>query len=335
MKARNKLRGKRLRTYNRIEISGQALRANSRFFHTLTGGNVIPVLKGNAYGHGIPQVTAALNVDRPNWMPYLAVDSYAEALQVRQLSEIPVLILGKLLPFNVAYIDQRDFAFAVSDKQTIIALGKTHHHIKLHLELNSGMNRYGISPDAAEEYVKLIQKYPNLELEGVMSHLADSEGAASDASVRPVAIFDETIDTIEQLAGPIRFKHIAQTAGSVRVVSRHANTVRIGVGIYGVNPFSRDHFLHDRLHDIRPSLCLVSTVSQIQEVGVGEGVGYNYNFRAQRPSRIAVLPIGYYEGVPSIFGSTPFGGTDRQPAFALKGERTALSKWPSNYVSHH
>ena len=281
-------------TYNRIKVSRSAILHNLALFEKLSGKPAIPVLKGNAYGHGISQVAEALKGRK---LPYIAVDGYFEALRIREVSDQPVLVMGAILPENYRRIKYSNFAFVVQDEASIHALGKTKKRINIHLEINTGMNRYGVKSREAADLAKLIQSYNNLTLEGVMSHLADSDG--DDQATVDVAVqqFDECVETIMTTGAMPTMFHIAQSAGSIKAQSRYANAFRLGIGLYGLNPFPPSHKLHRQLKDLRPALKLVSAITKIITLKKGDKVGYNYIFTAPQDMRIGVLPLGYYEGL--------------------------------------
>ncbi|HKX23715.1 MAG TPA: alanine racemase [Candidatus Saccharimonadales bacterium] len=280
--------------HNRIEVSRSAILHNVDLFARLSGKGVIPVLKGNAYGHGIEQVASALKGRK---LRYIAVDGYFEALRVRKVSRQPVLVMGAIRPENFAKLKYSGFAFAVQDAETIEALAATGKHIKVHIECNTGMNRYGARPDDAIELAKLILTKPNLQLEGIMSHLADSDGDDPTTVAAAVEQFDETVESIRALGAEPSIIHIAQTAGSAIAESKHANALRLGIGLYGINPFAASHRLHAKLKGLRPAMRFISTVTKVTDLKKGDKVSYNYTFTAPRDVRIGVLPVGYYEGL--------------------------------------
>jgi alanine racemase len=307
-------RNRDFNTYSRVEVSASALQHNLNFFRKLSEQQVIPVLKGNAYGHGIELVADAITRSKPAWMPYIAVDSYVEALRVRTVNEWPVLIMGAIRPENFKKLRYDNFAFVVSDQVAIDALGRTGKRLKLHMELNTGMNRYGCRPQEVNVLVETILGYPNLTLEGVMSHLADSDGTRRETVDEAVALFDETVSRLK-VTHPgleLKFIHIAQTAGVARVKSAQVNTVRPGIGLYGINPYTFDHPNFKDLEGLRPALQVISTITHTQNVAVDEGVSYNYIFRASRPMKVGIIPFGYYEGLPrelSSVGKVSVGDT--------------------------
>jgi alanine racemase len=281
-------------THNRIEISKSAILHNLDLFEHLSGLPAIPVLKGNAYGHGVAEVATAL---KGRDLPYIAVDGYFEALRIREVSSQPVLVMGAILPQNYKRLKYDNFAFVVHDLASIKALGETGKRVKVHLEVNTGMNRYGARQDEITELAKAILHYKHLTLEGIMSHLADSDG--DDPSTVDVAVerFDACVDAVRAAGAKPTIFHVAQSAGSLRARSKYANAFRLGVGLYGINPFPQEHQLHNKLTDLQPALRLVSTITKVIELHKGDKVSYNYTFTAPKDMRIGILPLGYYEGV--------------------------------------
>jgi alanine racemase len=281
--------------HNHIEVSRTAILHNIDTFKRLGNLQVIPVLKGNAYGHGITTVAKAL---KGNDIPYIAVDGYYEALRIREISSQPVLVMGAILPQNFARMKYDNFAFVVQDAATIHALGKTKKSIKVHLECNTGMNRYGVAPTEIEKLTNIILGYKNLTLEGVMSHLADSDGDDPKTVATAVVLFDSCVEKVREVGANPTIIHVAQSAGSLKARSKYANAIRLGIGTYGINPFPKNHALHEKLQaELRPALKLTSTITKVIELDKGDQVSYNYTFTAPKKMKIGVLPLGYYEGV--------------------------------------
>lgn len=288
--------------HNTIEVSRSALLHNLDLFTRLSDKPVIPILKGDAYGHGIGLVAKALQGRK---LTYIAVDGYFEALRIREVSKQPVLVMGAILPENFARMRYDNFAFVVQDTATIDALGKTGKHIKVHLECNTGMNRYGADANDVAALAKQILRYKNLELEGVMSHLADSDGDDPATVDTAVAQFDACVELVRATGAHPTILHVAQSAGSLKARSRYANTARLGLGLYGINPFPASHTLYGKLQsDLRPALKLTSTITKIARLQKGDKVSYNYTFTAPKAMTIGVLPLGYYEGINRALSNT-------------------------------
>jgi alanine racemase len=130
-----------------------------------------------------------------------------------------------------------------------------------------------------------------------MSHLADSDGVDPATVDTAVGEFDACVDAVRAAGAHPTILHIAQSAGSIKAKSKYANAFRLGIGLYGINPFPRSHTLHKQLKDLQPALRLVSTITKIIELRKGDKVSYNYTFTAPRAMKVGVLPLGYYEGV--------------------------------------
>lgn len=281
--------------FNTVEVSGRAIRSNIDFFKTRTGQAVIPVLKGNAYGHGIEHVAQAIPAGA---VVRIAVDGYFEALRVLEASRHPVLVMGPILPQNYRHLRYDRVAYVVHDATTVTAIGDTGRMAQLHVEINSGMNRMGVKLEDLPALLKLIAAYPRLQIEGVMTHLADSDGTSQATVDDAVKLFDEAVELVRLAGFTPSLLHTAQTAASVRAHSEYANTLRLGIGTYGVNPFSPGHPQFDELQaGLKPALRLVSRIAKIIDLKAGDKVSYNYTFTAPRAMRIGVLPLGYYEGV--------------------------------------
>ncbi len=288
--------------HNNVLISRAAVLNNFDVFAKLSpGGMVIPVLKSNAYGHGLEEVATIL---KERASPYLAVDGYFEALRIRAVSRQPVLVMGAIAPENFERMTFGNDAFVVGDERTVEALGQTGRRVRVHVELETGMRRYGVAMDDLAGLLAAIKRYPRLELEGVMSHLADADNPRDDSyTMMQAERFDHGVEQVLAAGFAPKYVHLAQSAGSVKAHSKYANAVRVGIAMYGVSPFIAGDPAAGELSTLRPVLELRSTITKILDINEGETVSYGGTFMAQRKSRIGVLPLGYFEGVPRVFSN--------------------------------
>lgn len=285
-------------TLNEITVSKSAILHNFDFFASLAPkGYVIPVLKSNAYGHGIEEVATILK-DRD--IPYIAVDGYYEGLAVHAVSKNQrVLVMGAIHPNNYKDLHYRNFAFVVHDNETIEALGKTGRNVAVHIELDTGMTRHGVSLKELPEFLTLLAQYKNLVVEGVMTHLADADNAQDNTYTQiQTEAFDKAVALIKDSGFQPHFIHIAQSAGSTKVTSKYANTLRVGIALYGVTPLSEADNSDQKMQSLLPALSLYSRVTKINNVESGTSVSYSRTFTTSGASRIGTLPLGYYEGIP-------------------------------------
>ncbi len=285
------------RTLNLIELDRRRFLHNFNFFkRNNPGAEVIPVLKGNAYGHGLSEVAQILNeID----CDFIAVDGYFEAAKIRDITKHQILVMGYILPANSHLLDTKKCSFVVQDIAGLRALGSLRKPVRVHMELNTGMNRMGLQPEEVDSYLAELQRHKNLQLEGVMSHLADADNVIDDSfTKKQVSLFDKLVAKIQTAGFEPKYIHIGQTAGSVKVKSSYANALRVGLGLYGINPLNSEDSHHVELVGLRPALELKSTILKILELQKGNKVSYNGIFTAPKKMKIGVLPLGYYEGVP-------------------------------------
>lgn len=292
-----KFSGNKYRTLNRIELNRAHVLHNVALLQKQhPDSSVILVLKGNAYGHGLEEMAQILNDADCS---LLAVDGYFEAAKILAHTRHRILVMGYILPENVHLLDTKKCSFVVQDMAGLHAFGKLRRPVRVHLELNTGMNRLGLQPHELAEYLHALKQYPNLQLEGVMSHLADADNEIDDSyTTWQITLFDELVEKIYAAALRPKLIHIAQTAGTTKARSHCANGLRLGIGLYGINPLASNDSKYHELEKLRPVLELKSTIIKIIDLQKGDKVSYNGTFTAPARMRVAVLPLGYYEGVP-------------------------------------
>jgi len=292
-----KLRSTDYQTLNWIELS------RSRTLHNVSeiqklhqDWEVIPVLKGNAYGHGLEEMAEILNGADCH---FVAVDGYFEAAKIRDITHHRILVMGYILPENMHLLDIKHCSFVVQDIAGLRAFGSLKKPVNIHMELNTGFNRLGLQADEIEEYLRELKKHTNLRLEGIMTHLADADNPDDDAFTRrQVEQFDYLVENILKEGFKPSLIHIAQTAGSTKAASRFANALRLGIGLYGINPLEPGDPHYHELANLQPVLTLKSHIIKVIDLKKGDRVSYNGTFAAPKSMRIGVLPLGYYEGIP-------------------------------------
>ena len=293
------------KTLNTIEISKKRLIHNFNYIQKKNPEfGLIPVLKANAYGHGLMQVGEILNGVKCD---FIAVDGYFEAAKLLGITKHRLLVLGYILPDNYPLLDTKRCSYVIQDVDSLRSIALTNKPVNVHLEINTGMNRLGINPKDITQYLNTIKKYSNLHLEGVMSHLADADNESDDSvTIKQVEIFDRSVEIIKNMGFTLKYIHIAQSAGSTKAKSRYANSIRLGIALYGINPLDKKDRKFKELEPLLPVLALKSTIVKTEKLEVGDRVSYNGIYQAESPKKIATLPLGYYEGVPrrlSNFGS--------------------------------
>ncbi len=285
---------RKLETHNLITISRQAILHNYDFIQNLRPGSQIwPVLKSNAYGHGIQQVAGILKARK---FAYVVVDSYYEALKIWEVSSQKVLLIGVPPLANLEHFDYSRLALIVYDQETVHRLGSLAKKIKVHLKLNTGLNRQGIKPEQVPEFLATLGQYPQLELEGVCSHLASADDESENAYTKgQEEKFLQVIKQIKQAGFQPKYLHLANTPGTTKINSEVCNTVRLGLGLYGLNPIDSNDSKWPELNGLRPALRFTSKIIHTIDLEPGDRVSYAGTFMAPKPMKIALLPVGYYE----------------------------------------
>ncbi|GIW53945.1 MAG: alanine racemase [Nitrospiraceae bacterium] len=259
-----------------------------------TSCEIIAVVKANAYGHGLVEVASALlrlGVAR------LGVASLDEGLALRQAGiEAAILVMGAAFPHQLPDMIAHRLTPVLYDAGLADAFAKQlvsrHEPYPVHLKVDTGMGRLGFSP---EEVLPLLQrpafKGP-LRAEGLMTHLADADSEERDYTEGQLARFRVLLDRIKQSGLAVPLIHTANSAAILRYPSSHFTAVRPGIMLYGYHTLPAG----DPAPDLKPVLSLTTTIAQIRSIPKGGSVSYNRTFIAQRPSRVAILPIGYADG---------------------------------------
>lgn len=274
-----------------ITLDGAALAHNYRTFQSIRPQTYIaPVLKSNAYGHGLVLIARKLNELNP---PFFVVDSYYEALILKNEGiQSDVLVLGYIKPENIFRTKEKGVVFTIT---TFAQLEKISANLKrptrFHLKVDTGMHRQGIAASELLDAIACINKNKNIVLEGVCSHFADADTPHSDYMDKQIALWNEIRSILTKKFSSIRYTHIEATAGTAWANKVSANVCRVGIGLYGINPASWHRLL------LRPVLTMESVVVGIKQLKQGDCVGYNATYCAPRDMVIATIPVGYYEGI--------------------------------------
>ncbi|HMS84397.1 MAG TPA: alanine racemase [Nitrospira sp.] len=257
--------------------------------------DIMPVVKANAYGHGAIQAAQTLI---QHGVTRLAVFSTAEGVVLRQAGvTVPIVTLGPVFPQQINALFSYRLTPVVSDCSTLESIAQ--HAASqatrwpIHLKVETGMGRLGLSERELESVIN-TQKFPSsLHLEGLMSHFADSDGPDSIATEEQLRRFNRAIRVVVDGGFHVPLIHLANSGGVIRVPSSHFTLVRPGIMLYGY------HTLPSTVPapDLQPVLSLTTHIAQLRTIQPGGTVSYNQTFTAQRLTRIAILPIGYADGL--------------------------------------
>lgn len=274
-----------------VSISRERLLANLRAYQERYPKQAIaPVLKSNAYGHGLSLVASVL--DRED-IVFLMVDSLFEARKLRRDGiRAKIVVMGYVRPEQIASCRLRDIEFAITDIEQLRTLSASATRpTALHLKIDTGMHRQGLLPQELDAAIACIAAHPLLCVTGAATHLADADSADDTMTKKQLAIWNASVARLDEAFSTIRYRHAAATKGAYWSTTYPMNVVRIGMGLYGCDTSAASDL------PLLPVLSMRSSIVSIREIPAGESVGYNGTFVAARPSRIATVPAGYYEGI--------------------------------------
>lgn len=257
-----------------------------------------PVLKANAYGHGLEQTLKILKVSED--IPFAVVDSHFEArVAEKHAPNLQTLVIGYARLTSIAETSFNRSAFAIVsiDQLKEISFGLRSKK-RFHLKIDTGMYRQGVPMAEIKEAVRLIANNPKIIIEGLCSHLADPENEAE--TLKQIANWNSVSGYLKKEFSGVKYTHLAATGGVKYSGKIDANLVRLGIGFYGIDGTSQN-FL-----DLKPALEMSSIITGIKEVLPEEKIGYGFTFKAPNRLRLATVPAGYFEGVDRRLSNVGF-----------------------------
>ena len=275
----------------RARIDLDRLAANYDAIRAAAGVPVMPVVKADAYGHGAATVARALVAKGAR---HLAVAYVEEGVALRQSGVgVPILVLAGFAPGQAPVLAPYDLTPVVSTPRTlaaVIAHARGGVRPRAHMKVDTGMGRLGFAAEAFVE-AALRLRDAGIEIEGAMTHLASAD---EDASVtnRQLDRFDEAVAQLAARGLRPPLIHACNSAGLAYIRPTHT-LVRPGLMVYGVRPRPLSPEI-----DVLPVMQLSADVALVKDVAPGTRVSYGGRWVAQRPSRIATIPLGYADGVP-------------------------------------
>jgi alanine racemase len=265
----------------------------------LPGTQLMAVVKADAYGHGAIAVAQTALKSGASW---LGVATVPEGIELRKAGvEAPILILGatntqeqveaivrwQLQP-TLCSLKQ---ALVFSD---ILEAIKIESPLQVHLKLDTGMSRLGIHWLDCTQFVQLVARLPHLNINSVYSHLATADSPDNTVMKQQHQRFESAIAQIKEIGIEVPCLHLANSAGTLSNKSLHYDMVRVGLAVYGLYPSVH---LHSSV-DLKPVLQVKARVAHVKTIEKGSGVSYGHTFIAKKQMRLAVVGIGYADGIP-------------------------------------
>jgi alanine racemase len=282
--------------------------------HVGEGVAIMAVVKANAYGHGMVPVARMALESGASW---LAVNRVSEGVTLRQVGiHAPILVMG-YIPIAAATTAVRyDLTPTVASMTLAEALSavaaRTGKTIPVHVKIDTGMGRFGLLPDEAVDFARALHRLPALVLEGVYTHFSVADLPDKSYTHRQFAIYREIMAALEMEDIRVPMKHVANSAATLDLPEMHLNAVRPGIAIYGLRPSDEV----EPVIPLRPALTLKSRVGRVCTLPFGSSVSYGRTFVTQRPTPMALVPVGYGDGYMRL--------NSNRGAVLIHGRRAAI-----------
>ena len=290
------------------EINLDAIKNNIKYIRKRTSpqAQVMAIVKADAYGHGVCDVTATLLANGADRLGVATVD---EAIQLRNAGfDVPILILGYIPPEDIGRAIEADITltvfhdeYAETVSQKALALGKK---CKIHIKLDTGMHRIGyLCTDNEENTVSSIcriAKLSGIQPEGIFSHFAKADEADPSYTHLQFGRFCKITDKLEEMGIHIPIKHICNSAGILKYPEYHMDMVRSGIITYGLTP-NDEMDISDT--ELVPAMSFKSIVANIKTITEDAPISYGGRFVAKPGSKIATINVGYADGYSRVLSN--------------------------------
>lgn len=259
------------------------------------------VVKADGYGHGAKKIAKRVE----NTVDRFAVATIDEALEIRNVTEKPVLVLGFLHPdfYESAIINNITLTiFAFEDALNLSeAAKKCGKKATVHIKLDTGMGRIGFLPcDESVEEIKKIKELENIETEGIFTHFATADAADKEYALLQKERFDAFYESLVAEGVEIPIRHIANSAGIMEFEGFPYEAARSGIVTYGLYPSNE---VKKENLPLLPAMTLKSFIANIKTVKKGDGISYGKTFVAEKEMKIATIPVGYADGYPRLLSN--------------------------------
>lgn len=293
------------------EINLSALQHNIKVLRKQIGNQVIlaPSVKANAYGHGMVEISKIALASGADW---LCVNSLFEAEILRKNGiKAPIYIMGYVLKKDLAEAIRLHCRLVVYNKETVAELGraaeKLRKKVRVHIKVETGNNRQGVLMSEIFDFVEFARKFPFIEIEGLATHFANIEDTVDDRYARfQLENFKKTLAALATRGIHIPIPHCANSAATILFPETHFGMVRPGITVYGLWPSEEVKSAAKKRHrliSLRSVLSWKTRIAQIKEIPKGSFVGYGCTYKTKRETRLAILPVGYYDGYDRGFSN--------------------------------
>lgn len=272
-----------------MEVDNQKLKYNIEQIKKHVGNKeIMPVVKANAYGTYINK-----RLDILNLFNIIAVAIVDEAIEIRKLGyNKEIFVLNQPDIEDIKSIIEYDLTIGLSSLEFLNELDKIQSKIRVHIEIETGMNRTGVQIDKLQQYITKLKQSSNIIVEGVYTHLSSAD-CDMDYTIKQLEKFKQAVKVVKEEYEELKYIHSQASSGFLNFTDDISNLVRTGIAMYGFEPFEN---VKEKI-DIKPICTLKSKITFIKDVEEGEAVSYSKKYIADKKRKIATIPIGYADGI--------------------------------------
>lgn len=276
---------------------------------------VLAVVKADAYGHGLVPVAQAARAGGAAW---LGVAQPHEAVQLRDAGDTGRILAWLYGPeVDAEALVTRDIDVSVNAESVLTrvaqAAAEAHTTARVHVCVDTGLGREGVTMPMLEPLLDTalrLQELGHISVVGLWSHLAWADAPGHPTIDAQAAVFREALAQVEQRGIDLEVRHLANSAATLTRPDLHFDLVRPGIAVYGLPPVADPEGAN---FSLRPAMAVTSTVALVKDVEAGQGVSYGHEYVAPAPTRLALIPAGYADGV--------FRAAGNRAEVAIRGER--------------
>lgn len=273
-----------------VEVNKKNIFHNLSEFQKLSGC-IAPVLKSNAYGHGLLEVARILDDAS---VPFFVVDSYFEAHTLRYNNiKKPIVIIGYSEPDIILNNKLKHVSFVITSLDQLKKIANIKNETSIHIKVDTGMRRQGILPSQLTEAISIVKRNNNIFLDGICTHFSDADNKDKKHTQDQIKVWNKVAGNIKETFPETSYFHVSNTAGHIYLNNVVSNVSRLGIGLYGLDSGGEV----DSILKLKPVMRVKTKITGIKELKKDETSGYGNTFKAKKDMTIATIPYGYFEGM--------------------------------------
>ncbi len=300
--------------YTWIEINKIAFEHNVAQLKSIIKGELAAVIKSNAYGHGMLQIAHLCQESKH--VDWLCVANLSDALKLDAHGITKPILVMSCIDEDPARANGKNISFVVPDMMTANQLNST-GNFRIHIKIDTGLRRFGFEPEDTLKIIEAIKNMPNLHIEGIMTHFAQSQKPDQSFTYAQLAKYDHILQELEKRNIKVPYKHVANSAATMRFDLPQCNLFRVGVGIYGWWPNQPLKDEVEKKHpkfSLRPIITWKTRVNNLKTIPANQPVGYDCTVITTRETKVAFIPVGYFDGFDFRLSNTGFVNISGKPA---------------------